>query len=122
MTSGKLLRLVGVNLRRDKRGALFSAFGVAVGIGALVFFVALGGGVRALVRDKLFPNDARAVEVVPPRLSLSGVLGGGRLDEGTVSRLAALPGVERAWRKMELRVPAMGGPATGWPGSTSRNV
>ncbi|HEY3449147.1 MAG TPA: ABC transporter permease [Myxococcales bacterium] len=113
MTPGKLARLVGVNLRRDKRGALFSAFGVAVGIGALVFFVALGGGVRALVRDKLFPNDARAVEVVPPKLSLSGVLGGGRLDEGTVTRLAALPGVEKAWRKMELRIPAMGGPASG---------
>ncbi|MBI5548894.1 MAG: ABC transporter permease [Deltaproteobacteria bacterium] len=113
MTPSKLARLVGVNLRRDLRGALFSAFGVAVGIGALVFFVALGGGVRQLVREKLFPNDARAVEVVPPKFSLSGVLGGGKLDEQTVQRLEKLPGVERAFRKMDLRVPAMGGPADG---------
>lgn len=113
MSPGKLLRLVGVNLRRDRRGALFSAFGVAVGIGALVFFVALGLGVGTLVREKLFPNDARAVEVVPPKLSLAGVFGGGKLDEATVARLGALPGVARSFRKMDLRVPAMGGPADG---------
>lgn len=113
MTPGKLARLVGVNLRRDLKGALFSAFGVAFGIGALVFFVALGGGVRQLVREKLFPTDARAVEVVPAQLSLSSVFGGGRLDEATAKRLEGLPGVERAYRKMELRVPAMGGPAPG---------
>jgi hypothetical protein len=113
MTAGKLLRLIGVNLRRDRRGALFSVFGVSAGIGALVFFVALGSGVRQLVKEKLFPADDRAIEVVPPKISLSGVLGGGRLDEATVKRLEALGGVEHAFRKMDLRVPAMGGPAEG---------
>jgi hypothetical protein len=113
MMPGKLARLVRVNLSRDKRGAVFSAFGVAVGIGALVFFVALGSGVRTLVSEKLFPNDARAVEVVPPKISLTGVLGGGKLDTAAVARLEAMPGVERAFRKMDLRIPAMGGPADG---------
>ncbi len=110
MTPGKLARLVAVNLRRDLRGAVFSGFGVAAGIGALVFFVALGSGVRALVRERIFPADLRAVEVVPPALSLGGSFGG-RLDEPTLLRLAGIPGVDRLYRKMELRVPAMGGPA-----------
>ena len=113
MTPGKLVQLVAINLRRDKKGALFSAFGVAAGIGALVFFIALGGAVRSLVRERIFPVDSRAVEVIPPALSLGSILGGGALDEATVGRLAALEGVERVYRKMELRVPAMGGPTDG---------
>lgn len=113
MAPFKLARLVAVNLRRDLKGALFSGFGVAAGIGALVFFVALGSGVRALVRERIFPADARAMEVVPPSLSLGGVLGGGRLDEPALRRLSEIPGVDRLYRKMELRVPAMGGPAEG---------
>lgn len=113
MMSARLARLVGINLRREARSALFSAFGVAAGIGALVFFVALGDGVRSLVRDRLFPTDARAVEVIPSSVSLTSILGGGHLDEATVKRLERLPGVDRAYRKMDLRVPSMGGPAEG---------
>ncbi len=112
MTFAKLAQLAGINLRRDGKGAFFSAFGVAIGIGALVFFVALGSGIGTLLREKVFPSDARAIEVVPPRLTLSA-LGGGKLDEAALARIAALPGVDRVFRKMELRVPAMGGPAPG---------
>jgi ABC-type lipoprotein release transport system permease subunit len=97
--------LVRLALRRDARGALASAFGVAVGVGALVFFVALGLGVGALVREKVFPVDARLVEVVPSPLAL-GLLGA-RLDQAQVSRLAALPGVRRAHRKLAVRAPAV---------------
>ena len=102
----RLLSLVRVNLRRDRRGALLSALGVAAGIGTLVFFLALGRGVGDVVRTKVFPTDARLVEVVPPTVSLN-LLGAGRLDDETVTRLAALPGVEAAHRKMQLRVPAV---------------
>ncbi len=111
MTPGKLIGLVRINLSRDRKGAFFSAFGVAMGIGALVFFVALGLGVGSLIREKIFPSDANSIEVVPPAVSLGSIFGGGKLDEATVSRLAALEGVQRVHRKMELRVPAMGGPA-----------
>jgi hypothetical protein len=110
MTAAKLIRLVAVNLRRDWRGALFSAFGVCVGIGALVFFVALGSGVGSLVRERIFPSDSRTVEVVAPSVSLGNLLGGGKLDEAAVQRLSALSGVGQLFRKMELRIPAMGGP------------
>ncbi len=111
MTLHKLLRLTAINLRRDYKSALLSCLGTAVGIGALAFFVALGNGVQSIVRDQLFPLDVRAVEVVPPRLSLGGILGAARLDEAALRRLAAIDGVEQAFRKMEVRVPAMATPS-----------
>ena len=107
MTPGALWRLMRLSLSRDWRGVGFSAFGVAVGVGALVFFVALGLGVGRVVREKVFPVDASLVDVVPPSISLGALLGGGKLDQATVDRLAALPEVERIYRKMQVRVPAV---------------
>src|SRR5512133_43094 len=107
MTAGALFRLVAQSLRRERRGAALSAFGVAVGVSALVFFVALGQGVGRVIRERIFPLDARMLDVVPPPLALGGLLGSGKLDEPTVARLAALPGVERIYRKMNVRVPAV---------------
>lgn len=107
MKAGALFRLVGLSLRRDVRGALSSIFGVSVGIGALVFFVALGLGIGRVVREKVFPVDAQLIEVVPSQLTLGAMLGGGKIDQSTVDRLAALPGVQRSWRKMTVRVPAV---------------
>ncbi|NOK02710.1 MULTISPECIES: FtsX-like permease family protein [Myxococcus] len=102
-----LSRLVRLSLARERKGAFFSAFGVAMGVGALVFFVGLGLGVGAVIREKVFPTDARLVDVVPPAVSLGSLLGGGTLDAPTVERLRELPGVEAAYRKMNVRVPAV---------------
>ncbi|NVI97708.1 ABC transporter permease [Myxococcus sp. AM009] len=102
-----LARLVRLSLARERKGAFFSAFGVAMGVGALVFFVGLGLGVGAVIREKIFPTDARLVDVVPPAVSLGSLLGGGKLDAPTVERLRELPGVEAAYRKMNVRVPAV---------------
>ncbi len=99
-----LLHLAGLNLRADWKGSLLNAGAACVGAAALAFFVALGLGVGGAAR-RLFPGEARLVEVVPPSISLGGVLGGGRLDDDTVARLGAIPGVERAYRKLNLRVP-----------------
>lgn len=107
MTAISLARLVKLSLARDKKGAGFSAFGVAVGVGSLVFFLALGLGVGRVVREKVFPVDARLLEVVPPTLSLGGLWGTGKIDPPAVERLAALAGVERVFRKMNVRVPAV---------------
>ena len=106
MKLGSLQRLVRLNVGRDLRGALSSAFGVTVGVAALVFFVALGLGVGAIIRDRVFPVDANLVDVVPSQLSL-GLLGGGKIDQAAVDRLAALPEVTAAYRKMNVRVPAV---------------
>src|SRR5206468_2718101 len=107
VTAGSLWRLVRLLVARDVRGAGFSAFGVAVGVGALVFFVALGLGVNAVVKERVFPADARMLEVVPPSISLGALLGGGRIDQSTVDRLAALPDVAQVYRRMAVRVPAV---------------
>lgn len=101
-----ILRLAWINLRRDPRGNLLSVAGVAAGIGALVFFVALGLGVGDVVRTRIFPQDARSLQVVPPRVQI-GLFGSTVLDEEAVSRLSALSGVEAVHRKMRVRIPAV---------------
>ncbi len=106
MTLHALATLVRLSLSRDRKGAASSVFGVSVGVFALVFFVSLGLGVGALVRERIFPVDANLVEVVPPQLSL-GPLGAGKLDDAMVLRLSAIPGVAHAFRKMSVRVPAV---------------
>ncbi len=107
MRFGSLARLVRSNLSRDRRGAISSAFGVWVGVGALVFFVALGLGVGSVVRERVFPVDSSLVDVIPPQISLGSLLGGGKLDQDTVDRLAGLPEVAQVYRKMNVRVPAV---------------
>jgi ABC-type antimicrobial peptide transport system permease subunit len=106
MRLAALSQLVRLSLARERRGAFFSAFGVAMGVGALVFFVGLGLGVGRVIRERIFPNDARLVDVVPPAVSLGSFLGGGKLDTTMVERLQALPGVEKLYRKMSVRAPA----------------
>jgi putative ABC transport system permease protein len=107
MRTNALSRLVRLSLARERHGALFSAFGVAMGVGALVFFLALGLGVGRTIRERVFPTDARLLDVVPPSVSLGSLFGGGKLDGEMVERLAGLPGVERVYRKMNVRVPAV---------------
>jgi hypothetical protein len=92
------------NLRADPGAALVDAAAAAVGAMALALFVALGLGVGDAAR-RLFPADARLVEVVPAQVSLGGLLGGGRLDDAALARLAALPGVQAAWPRQALLVP-----------------
>lgn len=101
-----LLSLVGMAVARDRRGALLSCLGVAAGVACVLFFLAAGLGVGEVVRTKILPADARLVEVVPPKVAW-GIFGGASLDDDAVERLAALPGVEAAHRKMQIRVPAI---------------
>lgn len=103
MRAGALAGLAGQNLRADRKGAILNGAATCVGVAALVFFVSLGLGVGAAAR-RLFPGDARIVDVVPATVSLSGFLGGGALDDAAVERLRAIPGVEKAWRKLDLKV------------------
>lgn len=106
MRAGDWAALVGASLRRERVGPWLSALGVALGVGALVFFVALGLGVGHVVRHDVFPQDARRLEIVPPAFSLGGLLAAARLDEAAVARLRALPGVQAVHRKMVVQVPA----------------
>ena len=89
MKVSSLRRLLLLSLARDWKGAAFSAFGVAIGIGALVFFISLGLGVGRVVQQKVFPVEATLVDVVPPSISI-GILGRAKLDQSTVDRLSKL--------------------------------
>lgn len=104
MTWRSLLALAWANLRADPGAALVDVLAAAVGAATLALFVALGLGVGDAAR-RMFPADARLVEVVPAQLSLGGLLGGGRLDESARQRLLALPGVRAAWPRQNLVVP-----------------
>jgi putative ABC transport system permease protein len=121
LTFRGLMRLATLDLRADARGALLNAGATCVGAAALVFFVALGLGVGDATR-RMFPGEARLVQVVPASVSLGGALGGGKLDDEAVARLRALPGVADAWPRLNLRVPvaaarAPEGLAVNWPPS-----
>src|SRR6202012_5780337 len=76
---GRLVRLASLLdlVRRDlgrTRGALVtSGFGIAAGTAALVFFLALGLGVRAVLLGEVFPIDQ--VELEPPKGKDPGLLG-----------------------------------------------
>jgi ABC-type antimicrobial peptide transport system permease subunit len=114
-----LVRIAAASLRADRRGALVNAAAACLGAAALVFFLSLGLGVSRATQ-RMFPADARLVEVVPGAVSLGGVLGGGKLDADTAARLAAVPGVAAVYPRLSLRVPvAAGGPPRGldynWP-------
>jgi len=99
-----VLWLALANVRADRRGALVNAGAATVGAAALAFFLALGLGVGDAAR-RMFPADARLVDVVPASVSLSSVLGGGQLDDAAVARLREVPGVDDAWPRLSLRVP-----------------
>ena len=119
MRARGLLWIALATLRADRRGALLNAAAACVGAAALVYFLALGLGVSAASR-RMFPADARLVEVLPGTVSLGGVLGGGTLDDATVERIARLPGAAATWPRVSLRVPvAAPGPPKGldynWP-------
>lgn len=103
--------LVLEDLRRSKRDFALASVGIVVGIAAFVFFLSLGLGVRAVVLGEIFPLDK--IEVVPRSLDIDlgplrvGV-GDDVLDDDTVAKLAAIPGVVRAFPKMKMTAPAVG--------------
>jgi hypothetical protein len=114
-----LLWIALAALRADRGGTLLNAAAACVGAAALVFFLALGIGVSRAT-ERMFPADARLVEVIPGTVTLGGVLGGGKLDDGALERLTALPGAAAVWPRVSLRVPvAAPGPPRGldynWP-------
>jgi len=114
-----LLWVAGTALRAELRASAVNAAAASVGAAALVLFLALGLGVGEAAR-RMFPADARLVEVVPAGVSLGGILGGGRLDDAALARLRALPGAEAAWPRLPLRVPVSasepeGGLGGRWP-------
>ena len=106
MRPARLWKLANANLSRELGALGVSAGGVALGIGCLVFFLALGRGVQRVVRD-VFPVSARELEVVVPQVGIGSLFGDVRLDDAAVARLRQIPGVAEAFPRVALRVPAV---------------
>jgi putative ABC transport system permease protein len=102
--------MVRHDLRRT-RGPLFTAgFGIAVGVAALVFFVALGMGARSVLLGEVFPIDQVELEPEKTSAGLISLLGGRHEPKGietaTLDRLRAVPGVREIYPKLRFRFPA----------------
>jgi putative ABC transport system permease protein len=105
MKTAPLAKLLRQNLKRNVKSLLLSAFGIAVGIAAFVFFWGLSAGVSRVVLHDIFPIDR--VEVIAPKTSLTGFTA--TLNDGTVEQIAARPEVKAAFPKMKMAFPAKGG-------------
>lgn len=111
MRTASLVALVRRDLARG-RGALVGAvLGLVAGVAALVFFVALGLGVRRALFGNVFALDRVELE---PRSDEPGLLtvlvGGGAapvIDEATLETLRRTAGVARVFPKLRFAFPAM---------------
>jgi putative ABC transport system permease protein len=107
-----LWQLVRRDLGRTRGALVTSGFGIAAGTAALIFFLALGLGVRAVLLGEVFPIDQ--VELEPPRAKDPGLLGlligGGDapagIPEADVIKLAAVPGVTGVYPKLRFAFPS----------------
>lgn len=110
MTARGLRQSVRDDLRRHWRHVGAGGLGIAVSVAALVFFLALGLGVREVLLDEVFPIDR--IEVHRPStdlnlLALKLEFGKDTMDEATVAKLADIDGVAAVYPKMRLLVPAL---------------
>ena len=105
-------RLVRQNLRRNLASLLLSSLGILGGIAALVFFLALGEGMKQIVLQRIFVVDY--LEVVPKSydvgvLRLQGISGLSRaLDDEALPRLQRIPGVKAVYPKLRFAFKSMG--------------
>lgn len=104
MRTAPLVRMLKQNLRRNVRTLVLSAFGIAVGIAAFVFFWGLSAGVSAVVLRDIFPIDR--IEVIAPKTSMTGLTA--RLDDALVKKITARPEVKAAYPKLKMAFPAKG--------------
>ncbi len=104
MTSGKLLSLVLQNANRHRREFILSGFGIAVGVAAFVFFMALSVGVKNKVVE-IFPEER--VEVIAPRAVLLTVDVTKRIDDEAVEAIKkqSVVGVRSVVPRMAIDFP-----------------
>lgn len=110
MRFAALATMVRRDLRRT-RGPLFTAgFGIFVGVAALVFFLALGMGARAVLLGDVFPIDQVELEPTKDSAGLISLLGGRHEPKGiaqeSIDRLARVEGVTDVYPKLRFRFPA----------------
>ncbi len=114
MKLASLVTLVRRDLGRTRGALVTCGFGIAAGVAALVFFLALGLGVRSVLLGDVFPIDQ--VELEPPKAKDPGLLGllvgaGGEptgIPPADLDALRATPGVVHVFPKLRFAFPASG--------------
>ena len=105
MPVNNLGKMVIANTLRSPRHFILSAFGIVIGIGAFVLFLALTQK-AGTVLEQVFPVEE--VKVVAPSVSLLGKDASKRLDEHTVATIKSRPEVKSAIPRLNLAFPAAG--------------
>jgi len=113
MKLSALTQLVRRDLVRSRGVLASSAFGISAGSATLVFFLALGLGVRTVLLGDVFP--IHRVELEPPKARDPGLLGlligGGEapgIDAKDVTTITSAQGVKQVLPKLSLAFPASG--------------
>ena len=110
MKLASLVTLVRRDLFRTRGALATSGFGIAAGTAALVFFLALGLGVRSVLLGEVFPIDQ--VELEPPKAEDPGLMGllfsstPPGIEPADVEMLRGVPGVTGAYPKLKLAFPS----------------
>lgn len=109
MKISRLAALVGQSIRRNTRNFILSSLGIVIGIGALLFFTALGLGVQQTVLERVFV--IKQLEVVKPSYDFGsfkseGLFGGVKLNDQMAERLRDVDGVSEVFPKMKLTFPS----------------
>ena len=110
MTGRGLGRSVRDDLTRHWRHIGAGALGISMSVAALVFFLALGLGVREVLLGEVFPVDRIEVYRKSTDLNLFALkveLGKDTIDDAMVSKIEAINGVAAVYPKMRLLIPAM---------------
>lgn len=114
MRPSSLWFLIRRDLSRTKGALVTSGFGIAAGTAALIFFMALGLGVRSVLLGQVFPIDQ--VELEPPKAADPGLLGlligaGGDapgIAEPTIAELRRVEDVAAVYPKLRFAFPSGG--------------
>jgi len=111
MRVSALARMVARDLVRTRGPLLTAGFGIAVGVAALVFFLALGLGARRVLLGDVFPIDQVELEPEKTSAGLLSLLGGRHDPPGVppaaIAELEAQPGVREVYPKLKFRFPSM---------------
>ncbi len=109
MKPSGLARLIGQDLQRTRGPLVTAGVGIAVGVAAFVFFLALGLGARAVLLGDVFPINQVELEPQKARVGLIGLLGDYKpptISQEAIEELRAHPGVRSAYPKLRFRFPS----------------
>ncbi|MCB9586768.1 MAG: ABC transporter permease [Polyangiaceae bacterium] len=115
MTWSALFTLLRRDLTRTRGPLVTAGFGIAVGVAALVFFLALGLGAKRVLLGDIFPIDQ--IELEPQKTStgvltlLAGSYEPPGVDQPALDALKEVEGVRAVYPKLRFRFPcsAFGG-------------